>query len=189
MKAVVVYESFWGNTASIARAIAEGIGPEARALPASQASAEAISGVDLIVAGAPLLGFRLPTDSMRKSIGQDRKHAQTPPDLSQPSLRSWLAALPKGSWPRGGVRDPIPVVSRGRHRSDRQRVGERGIPPDGQGPALHREGEIRPAPRRRAGASEAVGGEAGAVEPGRLRSPVSARQANEGVVGQPWDST
>ena len=31
MKAIVVYESLWGNTAAIARAIAEGIGPEARA--------------------------------------------------------------------------------------------------------------------------------------------------------------
>jgi flavodoxin len=27
MKAIVVYESLWGNTAAIARAIAEGIGP------------------------------------------------------------------------------------------------------------------------------------------------------------------
>jgi flavodoxin len=31
MKAIVVYESLWGNTAAIARAIAEGIGPEVRA--------------------------------------------------------------------------------------------------------------------------------------------------------------
>jgi hypothetical protein len=97
MKAVVVYESLWGNTAAIARAIAEGIGPEARALSTSQASGEAIASADLIVAGAPLIGFRLPTDSARKSIGQDRKHAQRPPDLSQPSLRSWFAALPKGN--------------------------------------------------------------------------------------------
>ena len=32
MKAVVVYESLWGNTAAVARAIAEGIGPDAQAL-------------------------------------------------------------------------------------------------------------------------------------------------------------
>jgi len=31
MKAVVVYESLWGNTAAVAQAIAEGIGGEARA--------------------------------------------------------------------------------------------------------------------------------------------------------------
>lgn len=97
MKAIVVYESLWGNTATIARAIAEGIGPEAKALTTAEASTEAIANADLIVAGAPLIGFRLPTDSARKSIGRDRKHAQRPPDLSPPSLRSWLAALPKGN--------------------------------------------------------------------------------------------
>jgi hypothetical protein len=97
MKAVVVYESLWGNTAAIARGIAEGIGPEARALSTSQASPDAVAGADLIVAGAPLLGFRLPTDGMRKSIGQDPKHSKTPPNLSSPSLRLWLTALPKGS--------------------------------------------------------------------------------------------
>ena len=97
MKAAVVYESLWGNTAAIAGAIAEGIGPEARAVPLIEASAEAVAGADLIVAGAPLLGFSLPTDGMRKSIGRDPKHAQKPPDLSGPSLRSWLAALPKGT--------------------------------------------------------------------------------------------
>ena len=96
MKAVVVYESLWGNTAAIAQAIAQGIGPEARALSTGQASAEAMEGVELIVAGAPLLAFRLPTDTMRKSIGKDPKHAETPPDLSSPPMRSWLATLPKG---------------------------------------------------------------------------------------------
>jgi len=97
MKAIVVYESLWGNTAAIARAIADGIGPEASALSTSQASGEAMAGVDVIVAGAPVLAFRLPIEQMRKSIGKDPKHSNRPPDLSQPSLRSWLAALPKGS--------------------------------------------------------------------------------------------
>jgi len=35
MKAIVVYESLWGNTSAIARAISEGIGPEARAFSTS----------------------------------------------------------------------------------------------------------------------------------------------------------
>jgi len=30
MKAIVVYESYWGNTAAVARTIAEGLGPEAQ---------------------------------------------------------------------------------------------------------------------------------------------------------------
>ena len=94
MKAIVVYESHWGNTAAIARAIAEGIGPEARALSTAEATVEALSGVDLIVAGAPLLGFSLPTEDMLKGLGAN---APAPPDLSHPSMRAWLAALPKGT--------------------------------------------------------------------------------------------
>jgi len=38
MKVIVVYESFWGNTAAIAEAIAEGFGPEAQALPTDAAA-------------------------------------------------------------------------------------------------------------------------------------------------------
>jgi len=36
VKAVVVYESHWGNTAAVARAIAEGLGPEAQALSTAE---------------------------------------------------------------------------------------------------------------------------------------------------------
>jgi hypothetical protein len=50
MKAIVVYESVWGNTAQVAEAVAAGIGSEARALPAAQVP-EDLSGVELLVAG------------------------------------------------------------------------------------------------------------------------------------------
>ncbi len=96
MKAVVVYESLWGNTAAIARAIAEGIGPQAKALPTGEASGDAVAGADLIVAGAPVLGFTLPTDKMRDDIGAKPSKAPEPPDLSQPSMRTWLETLPPG---------------------------------------------------------------------------------------------
>lgn len=96
MKAIVVYESLWGNTAAIARAIAEGIGPEARALSTAEASTTAIAGAELIVAGAPVLGFRLPSEQMRQSIGANPGKAPAAPDLSHPSMRSWLEALPEG---------------------------------------------------------------------------------------------
>lgn len=96
MKAVVVYESLWGNTAAVARAIAEGIGPEAKALSTAEATREAIAGADLIVAGAPLLGFSLPTEGMREGIRSDPGKPPTPPDFSHPSMRSWLDSLPEG---------------------------------------------------------------------------------------------
>jgi hypothetical protein len=96
MKAVVVYESLWGNTATIARAIAEGIGPDAEALTTDAASAHAIADADLIVAGAPVLGFSLPSDQMLENVARSERDAPTPPDLSHPSMRSWLDALPRG---------------------------------------------------------------------------------------------
>lgn len=97
MKAIVVYESHWGNTAAVARAIAEGMGPEARVLSTAEAAGDALAGVDLIVAGSPLLGFSLPTESMLKNIAATADKDPTPPDLSHPSMRSWLEALPQGS--------------------------------------------------------------------------------------------
>jgi hypothetical protein len=96
MKALVVYESLWGNTAAVAQAIAEGIGAEAQALTTDAASPEAVADADLIVAGAPVLGFSLGGARMREAIARDEADAPTPPDLSHPSLRSWLEALPAG---------------------------------------------------------------------------------------------
>ena len=97
MKAVVVYESLWGNTAAVARAVADGIGRGATALSTAEAGAAELAGADLLVAGAPVLGFKLPTDKMRESVRANPGKAPAPPDLSHPSLRSWLAALPAGS--------------------------------------------------------------------------------------------
>jgi hypothetical protein len=96
MKAAVVYESHWGNTAAIGRAIAEGIGEGTQALLTSEATPEALAGIDLIVAGAPLLGFSLPSDQMVESLRNDMGGPPAPPDLSHPSMRSWLEALPAG---------------------------------------------------------------------------------------------
>lgn len=96
VKAVVVYESLWGNTAAIARAVADGIGAGARALSTGEATAEAIAGADLIVAGSPVIGFRLPSDKVRESIRTNPGAAPAPPDLSHPSMQSWLEALPQG---------------------------------------------------------------------------------------------
>ena len=95
MRAVVVYQSHWGNTEAVARAIAEGLGGGTRALTTSEATTAALAGVDLIVAGAPVIAFRLPTEGMRKQLEAETKGPQ-PPDLSHPFLRSWLDDLPEG---------------------------------------------------------------------------------------------
>jgi len=92
MHAIVVYESVWGNTAAVARAIAEGLGDGSAAYPTDEVPADALASADLIVAGAPVFGFGLPTDRMRETIKPDDDGA----DVSHPSLRSWLETVPAG---------------------------------------------------------------------------------------------
>jgi flavorubredoxin len=93
MRAIVVFESHWGNTAAIARAIAEGIGPEARAMTTSEAVPEVVAEADLVVAGAPVMAFGLPSDKMIANTVGDPK-APAPADVSHPTLRTWLEHLP-----------------------------------------------------------------------------------------------
>jgi flavodoxin len=96
MNAIVVYESLWGNTAEVARAVAEGLGPGARALRTDEASAADAAGADLIVAGAPVFGFKLSSPQMRDGIRKNPGRGPAP-DLSCPPLSAWLEALAPGS--------------------------------------------------------------------------------------------
>jgi len=96
MKAIVVYESHWGNTEAVARAIAEGIGPTAEAMTTDQALRTAVTDADLIVAGAPVIAFGLSRDAMRDQIAAGGEKAPRPPDVSHPLLRTWLDGLPAG---------------------------------------------------------------------------------------------
>jgi hypothetical protein len=107
MKAVVVYESLWGNTGLIARAIAEGIGPDAVALHTNEAPADAVASADLLVCGAPLLGFSLPTEQMRENIRTTKDVKQPPADLANKSMRSWLGDLPDGAGRAAGFETAI----------------------------------------------------------------------------------
>jgi hypothetical protein len=94
MHTIVVYESVWGNTAAIAKAIADGL--QAKAFATDEVSPVDVETADLIVAGSPVFGFSLPTEDMRASILKSESDAPVPADLSHPSLRSWLDALPAG---------------------------------------------------------------------------------------------
>ena len=104
MKSIVVYESYWGNTASVARAIAEGLGEGAKAMSTADAKADALAGVDLIVAGSPIVAFSLPSEKTRNDMAaKPDKKAPSPPDLSHPSIRTWLVALPQAGASGGGA--------------------------------------------------------------------------------------
>jgi hypothetical protein len=95
MKAIVVYESHWGNTAAIAQAIAEGIGEGARVATTDEAVDAELSGIDLLVAGAPVMMLSLPHESARSRVETD--HKGPPGDASHPVLRTWLEGLPRAS--------------------------------------------------------------------------------------------
>jgi hypothetical protein len=95
MKSVVVYESHWGNTAAVARAIAEGLGDGSRALTTDEATGPVIADAELIVAGAPVMAFRLASDGMLAGIKPGEGEPE--PDLTHPSMRNWLGRLPHGA--------------------------------------------------------------------------------------------
>ncbi len=94
MKALVVYESVWGNTREVAFAIGAGIGLGTPVLSTLEATPDRLAGLDLLVCGAPLQGFSLPTERGRASIDPSTAPAEA---LEAPTLRSWLETIPSGS--------------------------------------------------------------------------------------------
>ena len=66
MKTLIVYDSQYGNTEKIARAIGDAI-PEARVLHASEANPSGLESVDLLIVGSPTHGGR-PTPAIQDFI-------------------------------------------------------------------------------------------------------------------------
>jgi hypothetical protein len=126
---IIVYESVWGNTAAVARAIAEGFGPDAQAYPTDEVPQKELATADLIVAGSPVFGFSLPTEAMRENILRGETDAATPPDLSHPSLRSWLETLPAGHGRSAAFETRIWWTPRGATGAIEKRLTQRGYPP------------------------------------------------------------
>ena len=95
LKALVVYESFFGNTESIARAVAGGLrleGLEAEAVDVADADGLDIDDYDLLVVGGPTHAFALSRPSTRSEAvarGGDDSY-------SVRGLREWLADLAIG---------------------------------------------------------------------------------------------
>jgi flavodoxin len=71
MKALIVYDSVYGNTEKIARAIAEAITPsnEVKVLRASEANASELSSVNLLIVGAPTHAGR-PTPAIQDFLNK-----------------------------------------------------------------------------------------------------------------------
>ena len=99
MRAVVVYESMYGNTHLIADAIGAGLEAayDVSVVPVSHAGPEVIAAADLIVAGGPTHVHGMSRASTRKAAV---KAADNPvgdlkvePDALGPGLREWFGWL------------------------------------------------------------------------------------------------
>jgi flavodoxin len=94
MKALVVYESMFGNTEQIARAVASGLGESVDVQLTEVADAPADPGPDvaLIVAGGPTHAFSMSRENTRA----DAISKGAPEGEREFGLREWMAALPSG---------------------------------------------------------------------------------------------
>ena len=98
MRALVVYESMYGNTAAISEAIsaslqARGINVETG--PVSRFDAAETAEVDLLVVGGPTHVHGMTTSATRKTAVSDEKNTFSEPTI-EPGLRDWLKRLPSG---------------------------------------------------------------------------------------------
>lgn len=93
MRAVVAYESMFGNTRSIAEAIAIGLstqGVDVEASEVSSTSPRLDPDVDLLVVGAPTHAFSLSRAETRASAAEQASSALVSPGIG---LREWLEQL------------------------------------------------------------------------------------------------
>ena len=98
MKAFVVYESLFGNTARIGEAIAASLrihGMEVQNGPISEISASALEA-DLVVVGAPTHAHGMSRTGTRQAAVQDKRN-EFAGSSSMPGIRDWLDGLPPGS--------------------------------------------------------------------------------------------
>ncbi len=99
MRAVVVYESMYGNTDQIAHAIGEGLAStgEVEVVPVEGAVPALLDGADLIVVGGPTHAHAMTRESTRKAA-VDAAHKPDSdvvldPDAEGPGLRDWFDGL------------------------------------------------------------------------------------------------
>ncbi len=99
MRAVVVYESMYGNTHLIADAIGAGLGTafDVRVVAVSQAATEVIADADLVVVGGPTHVHGMSRASTRKAAVEAANKPvgglTIEPDAMGPGLRDWFGSL------------------------------------------------------------------------------------------------
>jgi hypothetical protein len=99
VRALVVYESMYGNTQVIAGNIADGLRGdyEVTLVPVAEATAELVAGADLLVVGAPTHMHGLPSASSRRMAAQaaakEGSGLRVVPGADGPGMGNWLRGL------------------------------------------------------------------------------------------------
>jgi len=99
MRALVVYESMYGNTHVVASNIADGLRHdyEVTLVPVAKATAELVAGADLLVVGAPTHMHGLSSAASRQkadeAAAREGSGRQMDPDAGGPGMRDWLKDL------------------------------------------------------------------------------------------------
>ena len=96
MKALVIYESMYGNTARIGTVIAASLnarGFDVQATPASGIAAADTARFDLLVIGGPTHAHGMSHAGTRKVGATDKKNTYPDP-TGEPGLRDWMKGLP-----------------------------------------------------------------------------------------------
>jgi hypothetical protein len=99
MRALVVYESMYGNTRAIAQAIANGIGrpDEVTVVPVAQADTSLVAGVDILVVGGPthVHGMSRPRTrtAAAEAAAKPESQVMLDGDAQGSDLRGWLEGL------------------------------------------------------------------------------------------------
>lgn len=101
MRALIVYESMYGNTKKIAEAIADGLlkgGADATVVTAADVSADQTAAADLVVAGGPTHGWSMSRPATRRSAVEVVRKApggalQVREGADGTGLREWIAGL------------------------------------------------------------------------------------------------
>jgi flavorubredoxin len=99
MRALVIYESLYGNTATIGEAIATSLrthGVEVHACAVSDISPDAAAVVDLLVLGGPTHAHGMSRSSTRQTAADDKKNTFAEPTVA-PGLREWMDGLSPGA--------------------------------------------------------------------------------------------
>ena len=98
MRALVVFESLYGNTRAIAQAIGAGLAPalDVEVVHVGAVTAQQVADADLLVVGGPTHAHGLTTAASREAAMDPGGKPALPldPDAGGTGLREWLETLP-----------------------------------------------------------------------------------------------